>query len=136
MTPSHPRQKDLLDVLPKTYNERRLQTALENAEQRAEKWKTRFAHAQASNVLNEMYCTKLQFQLQHAEEKKAKGKGKGKLVGDGLPLLLSGDEFYEKVVEFTQWQKEEALAKAMRARKKAELAGPIFFFLLGRKTMR
>ena len=40
-------------------------------------------------------------------------------------LLLSGDEFYEKVVEFTQWQQEEALKKAMRECKKAELAGPI-----------
>jgi hypothetical protein len=83
------------------------------------------AHAQASNVLNEMYCNKLQFQLQHAEEKKAKGKGKGKLVGDGLPLLLSGDEFYEKVVVFTQWQQEEATKKAVREHEKAELAGPI-----------
>jgi hypothetical protein len=56
---------------------------------------------------------------------KEKGKAKGKLVGDGLPLLLSGDEFYGKVVEFTQWQQEEALKKAMKERENAELAGPI-----------
>lgn len=72
-----------------------------------------------------MYCNKLQFQLQHAEEKKEKGKTKGKLVGDGLLLLLSGDEFYEKVVKFTQWQQEEASKKATREHKKAELMGPI-----------
>jgi hypothetical protein len=72
-----------------------------------------------------MYCTKLQFQLQHAKQKKAKGKGKGKLVGDGLLLLLSGDEFYEKVVEFTQWQQEEVVRKAVHTHEKAELVGPM-----------
>lgn len=33
-------------------------------------------------------------------------------MGDGLPKLLSGDAFYEKVVEFTRWQQEEASKKA------------------------
>ena len=57
---------------------------------------------QASNVLNEMYCDLLRHQLAHQEGKKTQRKGTGKLVGDGLPRLLSGDDVYEKVVEFTK----------------------------------
>ena len=29
-------------------------------------------------------------------------------MGDGLPCFLSGDVFYEMVVEFEAWQKQEA----------------------------
>ncbi|KAF9220703.1 hypothetical protein BS17DRAFT_713937, partial [Gyrodon lividus] len=38
----------------------------------------------------------------------------GKLFEDGLPRLLSGDELYEKVVEFTKWQKEKEVQKEIR----------------------
>ena len=38
----------------------------------------------------------------------------GKLVGDGLPRLLSGDEFYERVVDFTDRQKRTEREKAER----------------------
>jgi hypothetical protein len=36
----------------------------------------------------------------------------GKLVGDGLPRLLSGDEFYEWVVYFTNGKKRADREKA------------------------
>jgi hypothetical protein len=51
-------------------------------------------------------------QLENYEKKKADGKGKGKLMGDGLPQLLSGDEFYERVVEFMKEQECEKVAKS------------------------
>ena len=54
---------------------------------------------QAGNILNEAYCGKLKQHLAHQENKK-KDKGKGTLVGDGLPRVLTGDAFYEAVVEF------------------------------------
>ncbi|KAF9005557.1 hypothetical protein BDQ17DRAFT_1218267, partial [Cyathus striatus] len=67
--------------------------------------KSHISNLQSSNLLNKAYCNSLRFQLAFKEEKKAAGKGKGKLMGDGMPKLLSGDDFYEHVVEFTKWQK-------------------------------
>ena len=63
-------------------------------------------------MLNEMYCSMLQGQLAHYKKKKNTPKGVGKLVGDGLPRLLSSNEFYEQVVEFTDRQKRTELEKA------------------------
>ena len=51
-------------------------------------------------------------QLAHYEKRKNTPKGMGKLVGDGLPRLLSGNEFYKRVVEFTDKQKRTELEKA------------------------
>ena len=63
-------------------------------------------------MLNEMYCSMLWGQLAHYEKKKNTPKGVGNLVGDGLPRLLSSDEFYERVAEFTDRQKRTKLEKA------------------------
>ncbi|KAF8899860.1 hypothetical protein CPB85DRAFT_1327166 [Mucidula mucida] len=63
---------------------------------------------QAANILNE-------------DEKKRKGKGKGKLVGDGLPVLLTSDEFYERVVEFEKAQIQKERGKEERAANKESL---------------
>ncbi|KAG1775880.1 hypothetical protein EV702DRAFT_941050, partial [Suillus placidus] len=45
-----------------------------------------------------MYCKTLLSQLAAQEEKKLARKWE-KLVGDGLPRLLTGDEFYHSVVD-------------------------------------
>src|ERR1700677_4180485 len=63
-------------------------------------------------MLNEMYCSMLQGQLSHYEKKRSTPKGMGKLVGDGLPRLLFGDEFYEQVVEFTDRQRRAEKGRA------------------------
>ena len=55
--------------------------------------------------MNEIYCNKLCFQLAYKEEKQ--DHLKGKLIGDGLPKMLMGDEFYEWVVEFTKSQQKQ-----------------------------
>ncbi|KIK82287.1 hypothetical protein PAXRUDRAFT_154071, partial [Paxillus rubicundulus Ve08.2h10] len=62
--------------------------------------------------VNEMYCNTLHGQLAKQEEKKQKGTGSGKLVGDSLPQLLSGDNFYEKVVTHKEEQWKVAKLKA------------------------
>lgn len=76
--------------------------------------KSRVLELQAAGVLNEMYCNMLRKQLAYQEEQKNKSKGKGRLVGDGLPRLLSSDEFYEWVVEFTKVQERDEQEKAAR----------------------
>jgi len=83
-----------LTIQPTTSNELLLLTALHEAES----WNARAEiHAfklQASNILNEAYTERLRKALEAREEKREKKKGI-KLVGNGLPKLLSGDKFYE-----------------------------------------
>ncbi|KAF8985512.1 hypothetical protein BDQ17DRAFT_1209236, partial [Cyathus striatus] len=74
-------------------------------------------HLQAMNIMNQAHCNELQFCLIAKQEKKESSK-KGKLVADGLPWLLSSDEFYETVVEFTQWRGEQATEKTAMADRK------------------
>ncbi|RDB28659.1 Pogo transposable element with KRAB domain [Hypsizygus marmoreus] len=105
----------------KTPNEILLMAALREAEAANDALRQRVLALQATNVLNESYCTKLRFQLAHREEKKKNPKGKGKLVGDGLPRLLTGDDFYEWVVEFTNWQREEERKKKEKKQERARL---------------
>ncbi|KAG0702375.1 hypothetical protein DFH29DRAFT_805127 [Suillus ampliporus] len=66
---------------------------------------------QASNILNEMYCSKLRSQLANQELKKCGGKDSGRILRDSLPWLLLGDEFYEQVIEFEVAQKRTATEK-------------------------
>jgi hypothetical protein len=89
----------LLSIDPQTDNEILLLAALREAEARNQILLNRTIELQASNILNEAYCGKLKRHLAHQENKK-KDKGKGTLVGDGLPRVLTGDAFYEAVVEF------------------------------------
>ena len=101
-------------LVPHTANDNLLLDALRKREQHAEGLQHRVLELQAANVLDEMYCSMLRGQLAHYEKRKNAPKGMGKLVGDGLPRLLSGDEFYERVVEFTDRQKRTELEKAER----------------------
>ena len=110
----------LRGFVPRTTIEEALLMALRDTEAGEDALKLRIAQLQASNVLNALYCQKLRGQLAHKEKKtkeKRDSKGKGKLMGDGLPCFLSGDVFYERVVEFEARQKGEA--REAEARKDA-----------------
>ncbi|KAF5341659.1 hypothetical protein D9611_002144 [Ephemerocybe angulata] len=110
----------LLFITPKSKNEATLLAALRELHAENKTLKHRVIELQASNILNETYCNKLRFQLAAKEEKAAKkGKGRGKLMGDGLPRMLSGDEFHARVVEFTEWQRQEELRKEKRGNVRA-----------------
>ncbi|KIK95078.1 hypothetical protein PAXRUDRAFT_60672, partial [Paxillus rubicundulus Ve08.2h10] len=54
---------------------------------------------QSNVILQSMYCNKLSGQLAAQEEGKSKKRKGGHLVSDGLPRLLTGDEFFKKVVD-------------------------------------
>ncbi|KAF8906161.1 hypothetical protein CPB85DRAFT_1314271 [Mucidula mucida] len=105
---------DALAIMPKTANE--IQSEAERLHLRQ-----RTVELQAANILNEVYCKSLREQLAFQDEKKRKGKGKGKLVGDGLPVLLTSDEFYERVVEFEKAQIQKERGKEERAANKESL---------------
>jgi len=72
---------------------------------------------QATMVLQRLYCGRVRRQLAAKEIKegvRAKKKG-GKLLGDGLPHLLTDDEFFEKVK--AHWEAAEAAEVEREARK-------------------
>ncbi|KAI6138984.1 hypothetical protein BKA82DRAFT_3927395, partial [Pisolithus tinctorius] len=103
-----------LAIEPNTKKEVLLLGALQEAEECCEAYKQCVIMLQAWAILNKAYCNKIHFQLAFQEEKKKNPGTPGKLVEDSLPRLLSGDEFYEKVVEFTKWQKENEVQKETR----------------------
>ncbi|KAI6041987.1 hypothetical protein EDC04DRAFT_2892503 [Pisolithus marmoratus] len=66
---------------------------------------------QSTVVLQSLFCGRLSNQLVAQEDKqKEQKKRRGKLVGDGLPRLLTGDEFYSRVVEFEREERAEEMA--------------------------
>jgi hypothetical protein len=111
LTPTH---ISTSSIIPKTQNEIILMAALQELKEENVKLREWVTVSQATNVLNEIYCNKLCFQLAYKEEKKDKKDQKGKLIGDGLPRMLIGDDFYEQVVEFTKWRKDQEQLKADR----------------------
>ena len=94
-----------------------MQNALRDADARDEAQKINIAALQGTAVLQGVYVGRVQEKLQSYEEKASKGKGKGKLMGDGMPKLLTGEDFHGKVVEHTTRQDQE---KAEKERRKAE----------------
>jgi len=105
---------EALSITLKTTNEVLLLAALHEANAREESLKLCLIELQATNILNEAYCSRPRGQLAHKEDKGKQTKGKGKLVGDGLPCLLSGDVFYEKVVDAEAGQRQEEREKVAR----------------------
>ncbi|KAF9238112.1 hypothetical protein BU15DRAFT_48011 [Melanogaster broomeanus] len=66
-----------------------------------------------------MFCDRLSGQLA-AQEEKRKRKKTGQLNGDGLPRLLTGDEFYNRVVEHQNACEAEKVAQEDRRKRKDE----------------
>ncbi|KAI0039391.1 hypothetical protein FA95DRAFT_1550697 [Auriscalpium vulgare] len=102
---------DLLCIEPETENERRLLERLHEQTARAKQDQKERSDERAIIVLQAEYCASVRNQLASQEEKASKGKGKARLVGDGLPRLLTGDVFFERVVQ------HEADAKAGKLEK-------------------
>lgn len=110
------------DYTPQTPTGIALLAALRESEVQKQQLRKHCIKLQAASILNELYCGKLRTQLAHQEEKKRAEKGKGKLMGDGLPCMLTGDDFYKKVVNHEANQQKAAKAKADRAEERAGLA--------------
>ncbi|KZP26434.1 hypothetical protein FIBSPDRAFT_732279, partial [Athelia psychrophila] len=84
-----------------------LQKALRRSEALVEYQCSRMIQMQASTVLT---------QLENQEKKKGKGKDKNKrLHGDGMPRLLTSDEFYAVVEQATEQREKDAAAKEARS---------------------
>jgi hypothetical protein len=84
-----------LTIEPSTSNELLLLAALRESESRNVRAEIHAFELQASNILNEAYTERLRKALEAKQEKQNKKRKATKLVGDGLPRLLTGDAFYE-----------------------------------------
>lgn len=103
----------LLSIFPTTPLEMELLAALRESEAENEQYRSRLLQLQASNVLNENHCRSLQRKLAHQEAKKSKKK-KGRVLGSGLPVLLTRPELIAAVVEKDEEQKREEAKKEVR----------------------
>ncbi|PPQ88599.1 hypothetical protein CVT25_009837 [Psilocybe cyanescens] len=102
-----------LEIQPCTPNKLLLLSALCESEAHVNRMEIHVFELQASHILNEAYARQLKQQLAAKEEKKSKKKA-GKLVGDGLPRLLTGDQFYELAKEKEREIRDEERLKEDR----------------------
>lgn len=94
-------------------HEKLLQIALHRTEAWEAHHEGRVIAMQASVVLLQKYCDRVQSQLESQEKKKKRGQGKGnkRLHGDGWPWLPTGDEFFNQVVHAEETHEKEAAEK-------------------------
>jgi hypothetical protein len=112
VTPTRKHHHALLNRATETPVEETYQEALCQSYSREEAMKANLIRTQSAMVLQSIYCTRVRGQLAAQEEKEHTGKvKKAKLMGDGMPKYLSGDEFYNCVAE-----NEKKVAEAEKSR--------------------
>jgi hypothetical protein len=116
ISPVKPRHTDLLTRVPETETERLCQMALQDAEIREAVHKGMIRGQQAALVLQALYCTRVRRQLATREKKKIQKKNK--LFGDGLPKLLTGDDFIKLVLENEEVTRQKEADKERRMKLK------------------
>ncbi|KAJ7125767.1 hypothetical protein C8R43DRAFT_898129 [Mycena crocata] len=115
----------VLAAIPSTVLEEELQESLQEALAQNKQQKSQLISMQSTLVLNGAYCDLVRGQLAAQEEGK-KAKKKGRLVGDGMPRLLTSTDFVRRVVAFhdAAAEKEAELSKrkATRAERSEAMA--------------
>ncbi|KAJ7438902.1 hypothetical protein B0H11DRAFT_1752326 [Mycena galericulata] len=101
------RYAGLLETVPSTVLEENLQAALREVLAKNAEQKSQMITMQSCLVLNGAYCDVVRGQLA-AQEESRKKKAKGRLVGDGLPRLLTSADFVERVIAFHDAAKQKA----------------------------
>jgi len=98
VTPAWMFNEDLRTIQTANAREKAFQEALNAKDSEARFYKGQVAKLQSMMVLQRLYCQRVRRQL-NAKEKKDERKGKkgGRINGDGLPRLLTSDEFIEVV---------------------------------------
>ncbi|KAJ7086060.1 hypothetical protein B0H15DRAFT_782219 [Mycena belliarum] len=109
----------LLAAIPSTILEEELQGALRQLLKKNASQKSQIITMQSSLVLNGAYCDLVRGQLAAQEESKKK-KAKGRLVGDGLPRLLTAAAFVDRVVAFNDAAEKNAAELATRKATRTE----------------
>jgi hypothetical protein len=97
--------------MPETPRERLLQDAVREMEAQETVLKRKLAEAQVGTVLSNSYCVRVKGQL--AEKEKKKGKST-RLVGDGMPIYMTDEEFFRRVEEHEETAAQETTEKEER----------------------
>ncbi|KAI5116343.1 hypothetical protein M0805_005818, partial [Coniferiporia weirii] len=108
--------KPLLDAMPEMEREHSLQQAIQALQKRQAYQDGQIAGMQSSLLLQETYCEKLRGQLKGKEKKKETGT---RLLGDGMPVALSADEFY-RAEDLKKWKLANDLRKVENEQIKAQ----------------
>ncbi|KIK90544.1 hypothetical protein PAXRUDRAFT_44254, partial [Paxillus rubicundulus Ve08.2h10] len=120
VTPTrHKHMHSLLNEEPANEKECTYQAALHESYAREFMSKSALVGMQSTAVLQSMFCDRLSGQLA-AQEEKRKKKKKGQLNGDGLLRLLTGDEFYNRVVAHQEACEELKMAQEDCCKQKEE----------------
>ncbi|TFK25199.1 hypothetical protein FA15DRAFT_575001, partial [Coprinopsis marcescibilis] len=98
---------DTLNITPTSENEALLLAALQDLAKKHHALTDRVAALQAGQILNEAYCGKLRKRLALKEATKKPNPGAGRILGDGLPHMLTGDAFVDQVRKSAEAQKEK-----------------------------
>jgi hypothetical protein len=105
-----------LNLEPKTENERLLLQLLKESHAKVLVEHENSVSQHARLVLQDLYCDWVRGQLFAREAKKKKGKGKKRLMGNGLPVLLTGDVFFDRVVKHNAAEEAERKEHILRAK--------------------
>ena len=107
---------------PSNEKEAAYQKALRESQARDIQSKAAMVGMQLTIVLQGLFCERLSSQLAGQEDKQKKRK-KGQLNGDGLPRLLTGDDFYNCVAEHERTSTIEEAAREAQKKRTNERAG-------------
>ena len=110
LPPLEAKIQELVSAVPDTDRERMLQEALQESLRREAHREGVLAGFQAALILQNLYCERVRAQLNTKEKGKAKND---RLLGSGMPVALSGDEFYERVAQKKKAQEAEATRKEL-----------------------
>lgn len=123
--PSKPQNTDLLSALPSSVLEEHLQEVLWESEEKERYWKAHHTTLQSAFVLQEIYCKRIRCQLAQKEGRNQKGKSCRMPGEDGMPQLLTGNDFYTKVVEYEESVSHEEAEKETRCVNKESQANAL-----------
>ncbi|CAK5275006.1 unnamed protein product [Mycena citricolor] len=101
------RYADVLCQVPSTILEEELQNAVKELLRENKRQKTELIQMQSAQVLNGGYIRQVRGQLAAQQERK-KNKQKGRLIGDGLPRLLTSTEYTQYCAETVAVNEEKA----------------------------
>ena len=107
---------------PSNEKEAAYQKALRESQARDIQSKAAMVGMQLTIVLQGLFCERLSSQLAGQEDKQKKRK-KGQLNGDGLPRLLTEDNFYNRVAEHERTSTIEEAAREARKKRRNQQAG-------------
>ncbi|KAK0430972.1 hypothetical protein EV421DRAFT_1855739 [Armillaria borealis] len=110
ISPMKQKYNDILSQQPWTELEASLQKALRESDECNTLRKGAMIGMQATAVLQNIYVSQSQPQLQSAEEKGTKKRGG--IMGDGMPKMMTGDDFFNVVTAHKKAAEEEKKEKA------------------------